>query len=265
MEIIFSDSVVNDNLGVYCEVGVPSLILATGVTPESEQRVRDSDTISVIAPNALGEIVAFLSEVEDFSRGHEGGWVKDEKSGLYTRESHQGVDVPNDFEGKEKTSGTARQVVKYVNRMGLDYDESEINRIRDIEDQLRIGVPREHLKAHGHHRYKFFTFGKNRDIVDCLYGRMNRFIHTDPVFEGYTEEPERLSGERDEGTAIVSPDGSVTFRVEARKGETKLDHTVNGRGGYAEGALKYLIYAKDKDDAGIEGEVFEVIDTLRGR
>lgn len=236
VEFTHPDSI-NDNVDFYCRHKLPSVVGTTGGDRKAlEDRVRNSETIAVIAPNMAKQIVAFQAVMQDFADEHEGKWVNNEK-GLYIRESHQCADVTADFKGKADTSGTAKAVVEYFNKIGLPYDANEIVKIRDVEDQLALGVPRWALKAHGWHRYKLYTFGLNEIIVDDLYETVFNFLNDKKVFENYTRRQSKLSGEQQQGYAVLSPDKNFIFRVEYRIGETKIDHNMNGRDLYAAGTM----------------------------
>jgi len=60
-------------------------------------------------------------------------------------ESHQ--------KSKRDTSGTARAMVGYFNRLGIPFRVDQIEMIRDPDLQRGIGVPEEHLNGHGWHTY----------------------------------------------------------------------------------------------------------------
>ncbi len=251
---------VNPNADFYCRNNLPFVMLTTGGDrKELEQRVRNSDIVAVIHTNMATQIVAYQALMKDFSNNHEGEWVQDKKSGLYIRESHQGVDIPNDFNGKEDTSGTAKDLVKSFNKIGVDFDEKDIAKIRDIEDQRILGVPEWALKGHGWHRYKLYSAEENKEIVIELFGAVFSFLQSNPVFEGYKPLISKLSGEQGTGIAMVSPDDNVLFRVEYRKGEVKIDHNVNGRGIYALGTLDALRFIKPKIATGEKGKVYSMI------
>jgi len=81
---------------------------------------------------------------------------------LTIEESHQ--------KGKADTSGTARAMVKYFNRLGIPFSEENIVKERDPDVQKNVWkIPEEHLAGHGWHTYTltspdksvFFQFKHN--------------------------------------------------------------------------------------------------------
>jgi 4-hydroxy-tetrahydrodipicolinate reductase len=72
---------------------------------------------------------------------------------LEIKESHQ--------EGKADTSGTAKAMVAYFNRMGLTFSEQDIMKERNPEIQKnQWGVPEEYLGGHGWHTYSLISGDK---------------------------------------------------------------------------------------------------------
>jgi 4-hydroxy-tetrahydrodipicolinate reductase len=66
--------------------------------------------------------------------------------GLEIKESHQS--------GKADTSGTAKAMVGYFQKLGLDFNTDQIVKVRDPETQKNdLGVPEEYLGGHGWHTY----------------------------------------------------------------------------------------------------------------
>ena len=73
------------------------------------------------------------------------------------RESHQ--------KGKADTSGTARAMVGYFNKMGLVCSVDDIEQERDPDRQAREwGIPEEYLAGHAWHTY---TLISNDKTVKC--------------------------------------------------------------------------------------------------
>jgi 4-hydroxy-tetrahydrodipicolinate reductase len=254
---------VNVNADFYCSNNLPFVMGTTGGDRNLlEERVRNSKVPAIISQNMAKQIVEFQEMVKEFSYEFEGKWIKDPKSGLYIREIHQGIFLPDDFYGKADTSGTAKDVVKSFNRIGLDYDEKDIAKIRDREDQLKLGAPKWALKGLGWHMYKLYSKEKNKEIVEALYNRTIKMFGRS--LEGYTCEPKMLSGEQDAGLALLSPDKNVMFRVEYIPGQVKIDHNVNGRSIYVLGFIDAVRFIADKKGSS-KGIVYTMNDVINNR
>jgi 4-hydroxy-tetrahydrodipicolinate reductase len=105
--------------------------------------VENSGIAAVIAPNMAKQIVGFQAMM---------AWAADTFPGLFNgyaitvQESHQ--------KGKADTSGTARAMMGYFNRLGLKCSAEDIEQERDPEIQVhKWGIPEEHLVGHGWHTY----------------------------------------------------------------------------------------------------------------
>ena len=135
---------VNDNADFYCRHNLPFVMGTTGGDRDRlAKAVRDSSISAVIAPNMAKQIVGFQAMMAyaaetfpDLFKGYR----------LSIRESHQA--------GKADTSGTARAMVSYFNRMGIAFSADQIEMERDPERQTNIwGIPSEHLPGHAWHTY----------------------------------------------------------------------------------------------------------------
>jgi 4-hydroxy-tetrahydrodipicolinate reductase len=159
-------SAVNDNASFYCENGLPFVMGTTGGDRTAlVETVQKSDTAAVIAPNMAKQIVAFQAMMEyaaetfpDVFKGYS----------LEIKESHQ--------QGKADTSGTAKAMIGYFNRLGSPFTKDQIKMERDPGVQRsEWGIPEAYLSGHGWHTYSlrsedatvFFQFTHNvngRDI-----------------------------------------------------------------------------------------------------
>jgi 4-hydroxy-tetrahydrodipicolinate reductase len=135
---------VNSNAEFYCKHGLPFVMGTTGGDRKLlEDTVKASSISAVIAPNMAKQIVGFQAMMEyaaktfpDLFKGYS----------LEIKESHQ--------KGKADTSGTAKAMVRYFNRLGLPFAEENITKERDPETQKHImGIPEEYLSGHGWHTY----------------------------------------------------------------------------------------------------------------
>jgi 4-hydroxy-tetrahydrodipicolinate reductase len=138
-------SAVNDNAALYCRRGLPFVMGTTGGDREQlNQTVLGSAICAVIAPNMAKQIVGFQAMMEyaaDTFPGIFKGYT------LTIQESHQA--------GKADTSGTAKAMVAYFNRMGVDFSPQDIVMERDPKAQRdRWGIPEAYLSGHGWHTYR---------------------------------------------------------------------------------------------------------------
>ncbi len=151
---------VNNNAAFYCENALPFVMGTTGGDRTLlVETVQKSDTAAVIAPNMAKQIVAFQAMMEyaaetfpDVFKGYS----------LEVKESHQ--------QGKADTSGTAKAMIGYFNRLGIPFAKDQITMERDPEVQRsEWGIPDAYLKGHGWHTYSlrsedgtvFFQFTHN--------------------------------------------------------------------------------------------------------
>ena len=137
-------SAVNPNALFYTRHHLPFVMGTTGGDRQQlEQVVKNAAVPAVIAPNMAKQIVGFQAMMK---------YAADTFPGLFegytleVSESHQ--------QGKADTSGTARAMVEYFNRLGTHFDERDIHMIRDPAVQKNEWkIPREHLSGHGWHTY----------------------------------------------------------------------------------------------------------------
>ncbi len=287
-----SPEAVNSNCDFYCENEMPFVMGTTGGDRGAlEKRIASSKTVAVVATNMAKQIVALQSVIKKFADEYKGLWKKGE-SGLYIRESHQGVDVINDFKGKKDTSGTAKSMVEYFNTMGIPFDVRDIAKIRDMEDQKLLGIPGWALKGHGWHRYKLHSFiPENQSLIRKLSRRVSEFMQNDSVFESYENgnvsvktsyksvggdivvlQDNKIMFRRESESSLsvydslrISPEKNVMFRVEERFGELKIDHNVNGRSIYSGGGLDGMRYLKGKVESGINGKMYSMINVIKNK
>ncbi len=190
---------VNSNAAFYCDHGLPFVMGTTGGDRQRlEDAVRSSSIAAVIAPNMAKQIVGFQAMMEYASQSFPDlfqGYT------LEIKESHQ--------QGKADTSGTAKAMVRYFNRLGVSFAEEDIVKERDPEKQTHHWkIPEEFLGGHGYHTY-----------------------------------------------GLVSKDHTVRF---------EFTHNVNGRDVYAQGTLDALVFLAEKIKKGAKGQVFTMIDVLKG-
>ncbi len=147
-EIIMIDythpTATHDNAAYYCRHGFPFVMGTTGGNRDLlTEAVRNSNISAIIAPNMGKQIVGFQAMM---------AYAAEQFPGLFSgyslkiRESHQS--------SKADTSGTAKAMIGYFNRMGVPCRESDIEMIRDPEIQKHsLKVPDAFLGGHGWHTY----------------------------------------------------------------------------------------------------------------
>lgn len=137
-------SAVNANAEFYCGHRLPFVMGTTGGDRDQLEKIITASPIAaVVAPNMAKQIVGFQAMMAyaaenfpDLFKGYR----------LRVLESHQ--------KGKADTSGTAKAMVHYFNRMGVDFDEADIEKERDPAAQIsRWGIPEQYLEGHGWHTY----------------------------------------------------------------------------------------------------------------
>jgi len=134
----------NDNAQFYCDRSIPFVMGTTGGDRDQlKTTVKNSNTAAVIAPNMAKQIVGFQAMM---------AWAADSIPGLFDgytiaiQESHQ--------TGKADTSGTAKAMVGYFNRLGIDCSADSIQKERDPRRQKNEwGVPETYLNGHAWHTY----------------------------------------------------------------------------------------------------------------
>jgi len=137
-------SAVNDNAVFYTRHHLPFVMGTTGGDRKTlEKTVTDSETTAVIAPNMAKQIVGLQAMLE-YGAAHFPDLYKGYS--LKVRESHQ--------HGKADTSGTAKAIVGYFNRMGIPFTEKDIQMERSPDAQRKEwGIPDAYIGGHGWHTY----------------------------------------------------------------------------------------------------------------
>ena len=135
---------VNANAELYVKFGLPFVMGTTGGDRKKlEETVLRGHTDAVIAPNMAKQIVGFQAMMAyaaetfpDLFKGYS----------LEIRESHQ--------QGKADTSGTAKAMVTYFNRLGIPFSEDQIQKERNPEVQKNEWqIPENHISGHAWHTY----------------------------------------------------------------------------------------------------------------
>lgn len=166
-------SAVNDNAVFYCHRGLPFVMGTTGGEREKlSQTVINSKISAVIAPNMAKQIVGFQAMMEYAATTFPGLF-----SGysLSVKESHQA--------GKADTSGTAKAMISYFNRMGIDFSPEQIVMERDPESQhAQWGIPEAYLSGHGWHTYRLTSADKTV-VFEFQHNVNGRDIYADGTMD----------------------------------------------------------------------------------
>ncbi len=143
---------VNANAEFYCRNQIPFVMGTTGGDREKlMDTVTQSANAAVIAPNMAKQLVGFQAMM-DYAAEHFPGLYNGYQ--LNVRESHQA--------GKADTSGTAKAMVGYFNKMGIPFSADQIEKERDPERQCNMwGIPADHLSGHGWHTYTLTSADKS--------------------------------------------------------------------------------------------------------
>jgi 4-hydroxy-tetrahydrodipicolinate reductase len=141
-------SSVNQNARLYCRHHMHFVMGTTGGDRDQLlETVKSSNISAVIAPNMAKQVVGFQAMMAHAAE-HFPNLFKGYR--LTIRESHQS--------GKADTSGTAKAMVGYFNRMGIAFTEEQIEMERDPERQNNMwGVPPEYLNGHAWHTYTLIS------------------------------------------------------------------------------------------------------------
>jgi len=166
-------SAVNVNADFYCKHSLPFVMGTTGGDREKLIRtVCNSGICAVIAPNMAKQIVGFQAMMEYAATTFPGifnGYR------LTVRESHQA--------GKADTSGTAKAIVAYFNRMGVDFSPDSIAMERNPTVQReQWGIPDAYLSGHGWHTYRL-TSPDNTVVFEFQHNVNGRDIYAEGTMD----------------------------------------------------------------------------------
>jgi 4-hydroxy-tetrahydrodipicolinate reductase len=136
---------VNNNAEFYCKHELPFVMGTTGGDrTQLAEIVRKSKVPAIISPNMAKQIVGFQAMMEYAAETFPNLFAGYR---LEIKESHQ--------KGKADTSGTAKAMVGYFNKLGIEFTPDEIIKVRDpIIQKNEVGIPEEYLTGHGWHTYQ---------------------------------------------------------------------------------------------------------------
>ncbi|GAQ84419.1 dihydrodipicolinate reductase [Klebsormidium nitens] len=139
---------VNSNAEYYISRGVPFVMGTTGGDrTKLIDTVKKAGTYAVIAPQMGKQVVAFQAAMDIMAQNFPGAFAG---YTLKVTESHQS--------SKVDTSGTAKAIVEYFQKLGVKFNVDEIERVRDPSEQVRrMHVPEDYLGGHAFHTYKLLS------------------------------------------------------------------------------------------------------------
>ncbi|WP_024334980.1 dihydrodipicolinate reductase [Desulfotignum balticum] len=166
-------SAVNANARFYIQQHIPFVMGTTGGDRAAlEADVSKGEIPAVIAPNMAKQIVGFQAMM---------AFAADQFPGLFTgysleiKESHQ--------QEKADTSGTAKAMVGYFNRLGLDFKPEQIQQIRDPKVQkTQWHIPEQYLSGHGWHTYTL-TAPDGSALFEFKHNINGRQIYVEGTFD----------------------------------------------------------------------------------
>jgi len=176
-------SAVNENALFYCKKGLSFVMGTTGGNRNQLVDIVTASSISaVIAPNMAKQIVGFQAMMEYAAEAFPGLF---KSYSLELKESHQ--------KGKADTSGTAKAMVTYFNKLGIPFTSDDIIKERDPEKQKNEwGIPEEYLKGHAWHTYTLTS--KDRTSVFTFSHNINgRDIYSDGTLDAVLFIHEKIS------------------------------------------------------------------------
>jgi 4-hydroxy-tetrahydrodipicolinate reductase len=128
----------------YCAHNLPFVMGTTGGDRQRiVDRIESSKISAVVAPNMAKEIVGLMAMME---------YAANTFPGLFKGYSMDVVESHQSW--KADTSGTAKAMIGYFNKLGVDFTEEQITMVRDPEIQRnRLNVPEQYIDGHGWHTY----------------------------------------------------------------------------------------------------------------
>ena len=180
-------SAVNDNARFYIQQHIPFVMGTTGGDRNAlETDISNGDIPAVIAPNMAKQIVGFQAMM---------AFAADQFPGLFAgysleiKESHQ--------QGKADTSGTAKAMVGYFNRLGLDFKPEQIQQVRDPKVQkTQWHIPEQYLSGHGWHTYTL-TAPDGSALFEFKHNINGRQIYVEGTFDAVLFLKERITNPKD--------------------------------------------------------------------
>jgi 4-hydroxy-tetrahydrodipicolinate reductase len=160
-------SAIEQNVDFYAKMKLPFVLGTTGGNMDYiARKVDESGLNAVVAPNMAKPIVAFQAMMEFAASNFPGAF---EGFNLRIKESHQKTKVD--------TSGTAKAMVLYFNKLGIPFSVDQIEKKRTEEDYKAMGIPAEHWAGHGWHAYSL-----DKEFDDSVFLKFTHNINGRQVY-----------------------------------------------------------------------------------
>ncbi len=175
-------SAVNSNALFYTKNKIPFVMGTTGGDRNKlEQTVNQGSVPAVIAPNMAKQIVGFQAMMK---------YAADTFAGLFKGYSLEIVESHQN--GKADTSGTAKAMVEYFNKLGPEFSVDDIEMIRDPETQKKeLKIPEKYLSGHGWHTYTL-TAEDGSAVFEFKHNINGRDIYVSGTFDAVVFLEEKL-------------------------------------------------------------------------
>ncbi len=177
---------VNSNAQLYASYHIPFVMGTTGGDREDLMKtVESSDISAVIAPNMAKQIVALIAMFQYAAETFPGAFTDFD---VELMESHQ--------ESKVDTSGTMREMVKHLGKLGFDCSEDDIVKVRNPNEQLVMGVPKSALGGHAYHTYTLIS-PEGTTVIQVQHNVIGRDIYASGALDALRFlEQKVLSGDK---------------------------------------------------------------------
>ncbi|KAG2492224.1 hypothetical protein HYH03_009469 [Edaphochlamys debaryana] len=149
-------------------------------------QVQAAKTYAVIAPNMGKQIVAFQAMMDMMAKQFPGAF-----SGykLKVVESHQST--------KKDTSGTAKAVVQSFVELGIPFDVSQIELVREPKEQVeRMHVPESAINGHAYHTYQL-TSGDGTVMFEFQHNVIGRTTYAEGTVDAVLFLAQRIAEKSD--------------------------------------------------------------------
>jgi len=162
-------SAIEPNVDFYTKMKLPFVLGTTGGDMDYiTKKVNESGLNAVVAPNMAKPIVAFQAMMEFAASNFPGAF---DGFNLKVKESHQKTKVD--------TSGTAKAMVAYFNKLGVPFLVDQIEKNRTNVGYAAMGIPVEDWAGHGWHTYSLNKESDGSVFLEFTHNVNGRQIYAD--------------------------------------------------------------------------------------